>query len=756
MKKSLLFAASALVLAGCSNDDVLSLKNPDVEGPVAIRVSTGTKGTVTRADKTGQEAAELLGENFVVEGIKGDGSSKTEVIDHYNVNYVAGTAGSTDSNTTDWEYVGQDINALTNVVAQAIKYWDFSQPQYDFIAFSKGKNTEAIDEYFSRADASKLGTTDAVYTVKGSVADLKKCYVADLVTVKKADYNDAIVTPKFRNMGAKVRVAFYETVPGYSVKDLEFYLDGKKIVAENTSAKAALYTAGKELPGGTGVISVTFPTVNNESDLDNNKAHISFKADDAADKESVVTFDELNYVIGKELGEKSDGKYLGRASSEATYAGDITAADAAYQLVLPTGTGHALNLRVSYTLEPIDGSEETIRVTGASAIVPAAYSNWQPNFAYTYIFKISQSTNGTTGHSGDPDDPTDESDPAGLFPITFDAIIMDDVEGGVQETITEVGKPAITTYQNGIVVTENDEYKAGNIYAVVEDGRQLYDAADKGNTVGFVQLFTATIDAGALQALSETTVANCFNNGKKVGDVISVTDANGKKLSLTKVTSGFGVQDNIPAADAPHGVNIDVSNAKIVAASAKTYVFQTLTVPAVYNQVPAGDRYHEGITYYSDELGTVVTPAKASTKLSDFYVVLSPAQDAEYASTPEPAGAKYYWTDGIKYYTRTGTGTTADPYVYTEKTDLVDGASVEGLYRLINPAQPATYIKTTETYYDAAISSTEYDINPFYKKVGNDYVKVELSELVLGDLVANPTYTRASKAQYGYKLIKVE
>ena len=223
MKKSLLFAASALVLAGCSNDEVLSPQGTVVDGPVAIRVSTGTKGTVTRADKTGQDAAELLGNNFVVEGIKGDGSSKTEVIDHYNVNYVYGTGGSTESNTPAWEYVGQDINQLTTVIAQAIKYWDFSQPQYDFIAFSKGKNTEAIDEYFSRADASKLGTTDAVYTVKGSVDALKGCYIADLVTVKKADYEDAIVTPKFRNMGAKVRVAFYETVPGYSVKNVKFY-----------------------------------------------------------------------------------------------------------------------------------------------------------------------------------------------------------------------------------------------------------------------------------------------------------------------------------------------------------------------------------------------------------------------------------------------------------------------------------------------------------------------------------------------------
>ena len=742
MKKSLLFAVSALVLAGCSNDDALNNEFP-VEGELLpINFSTGTKGAVTRADKTGKDAADLLGNNFVVEGVKGDGTTGTVVFDHYNVNYVEGTAGSTESNTTDWEYVGQDVNQLTEVAAQAVKYWDFSQAQYDFIAFSKGLNTEDVHTIFSKVDATKLGSTDAAYTAKGTVTQLMNCYIANLETVKKADYQTAIVTPKFRNMGAKVRVAFYETVPGYSIKDLKFYTDAEPITSSTvTTAAATLFTAGKELPGGTGTVSVSFPTVGDETNLDNNQAHILFVADDPDAKVSTLAFGGLNYIMGKELAEKSDAKYLGRASSEATYAG--TSADAAYQFVLPTGTGHALNLRVSYTLEPIDGGPELIYVTGASAIVPAAYTNWQPNYAYTYIFKISKDTNGSTdGPDG----------PVGLFPITFDAVVMDDVEGGVQETITKVATPSITTYQQGIVVTENDEYNAGNIYTVVEDGRQLYSAADKCNTVGFVQLFTAGIEAGALQTINETTVDNCFNNGTWAGNAVSVTDANGKTLSLNKVTAAadFYVTDKIPAADAPHGVDVSVSAAVINATAPNTYVFQTLTLPAVYTA--ASGKYHEGVTYYSDQLGTLATGYAASTKLSDFYILLSPATDAEYAATAEPAGAKFHWTDGIKYFSRTGTGTTGDPYVYTEVTGLSDGASVEGLYRLVNPAKAAQYQKTTDDYYDAA--DTDYDLHPFYKKVGDAFVMVESTELTVGDNITT-AYTLTSKAKYGYKVIKV-
>ena len=73
----------------------------------------------------------------------------------------------------------------------------------------------------------------AAYTFTGTADDLSKCYIADLVTVKKKNedkgtygdkgaYGDPVVLT-FRSLGTKVRIGIYETVPGYSVRDVKFY-----------------------------------------------------------------------------------------------------------------------------------------------------------------------------------------------------------------------------------------------------------------------------------------------------------------------------------------------------------------------------------------------------------------------------------------------------------------------------------------------------------------------------------------------------
>lgn len=107
-------------------------------------------------------------------------------------------------------------------------------------------------------------------------------------------------------------------------------------------------------------------------------------------------------------------------------------------------------IKCDYTLTAEDGHGETINVTGATAAIPAAYSKWEPNTRYTYLFKISENTNGTTGGSDDP---------AGLYPITFDAAVteMTDKTEGTTTTFTA---PSITTYQKGSVEGDTIKYVA--------------------------------------------------------------------------------------------------------------------------------------------------------------------------------------------------------------------------------------------------------------------------------------------------------
>lgn len=562
MKKIKVLTAvlAALVFAGCSNDiyEGEGIVNPDNGAAIAFG---SFKSAVTRAgnEKTGKEAADLLGNAFVVSGYKGSATATvgTMVFDNYQVQYADNTAGTTPSNSRNWEYVGITpiAHATANgITQQTIKYWDYSQPQYDFIAWSTGtktpiySGTPAAGEVLVSAITPANATT-AAYTFTGSAADLSNCYIADLVTVAKSDYQKP-VTLRFRQLGTKVRIALYETIPGYSVKNVEFYSAAASNDASAAAAKLFTTVANDIYTEGT--YTVSYPTVDTPADADNNLAHVSFTG--TGTQATTVSWGGLNYTI-RESGEKSADKvYLGRTSKTASFAGN--ADDDYYVVFMPNESGTNLNLRVNYTLESIDGGGEPIVVKGATAQVPSIYTAWQPGFAYTYVFKISDKTNGHTGvyDPTKPDDTTVNSDPAGLWPITFDAIVVDAEDGdNTQETITLVSTPSITTYQKGSKVVNNDEYLAatGDIFVTVNDG-DTESTPDLAN--GKLQTLTGkaalyTIPAGkteaevidALQLQDDDVPAGVAIKGRSTLELTAATS------TLTNVVE-FGVDGN-PVSD---------------------------------------------------------------------------------------------------------------------------------------------------------------------------------------------------------------
>ncbi len=565
MKKVLLTSLSALLLAGCADNEFLGSEEAQhtINGDKPILFDSGTKAQ-TRAE--GSTAAGLLNNNFVVMGIKGDGSTKTKVFDHYNVNYIEDSANKTETNVAGWEYVGQTKHTLSSASAQNIKYWDYSATQYDFVGFSYGtgvsstSSTEKTFATLSKIDYTKLGTSDAVYTLKGSAEELASAYIADLVTVYNRDGVSEFgktVTLKFRSLGAKVRVALYETVPGYSVKNVKFYnaaWDGSKTTTVGED-KATLFAASKVFPSATskGTMSVYYPTVgwanssNGTLSSDYNLAHVKFAAGSETGDALVktMTFGTLDYKETKDDSE-ADGDYLGRTSNTATYAG--AASNNYYQTVLPLGTKDNLQIRIEYDLVSTDGSDETIHVRDASAVVPAAYADWKPNYAYTYIFKISDATNGWTGVDGSG------NVVQGLTPITFDAVVVD-TEDGIQETITTVSTPSITTYQAGKVVTSGNEYKAGDIYASVMNKTTAVDLSSLTAPAG-VAVYIAT--ATDPKIITETLVQDQLNGSKH-------------DTGITLASCGYELVSEVPASD---GNTLAVSACKFTVASGKTYVFQ--------------------------------------------------------------------------------------------------------------------------------------------------------------------------------------
>ena len=484
MKKVLFFATVLVTFAACTNDEFVGESTPTKNTSEAITFGGGLNA-ITRATHTGSDAATLLGKNFVVEGVKTVSSSAIEVFDNYNVNWVENTADKTLSN--NWEYVNQAIlSGKTAVSMQTIKYWDYAATQYDFWAYSLGGGTATVSSL-----AHDATLTSAAYTFTGSASDLSKVYISDLVTA----YNPAVtgqptfqsqVNLSFRSLVAKIRIGLYETIPGYSVKNVLFY----PAESGTPAATAALYAASATLPSS-GVSTVYFPTVGsgNTTAPDYNKAHISFAA--AGTKTANQTYGTLSYGT-KENYEKTGTEFLHRFSNTPTWAVASGATAGDYSIVLPNEAGTVLTLKVDYTLESTDGSGEEITVHGATAIIPSQYTQWKSNYAYTYIFKISDNTNGKTNAAVDV---------TGLYPITFDAVVVDS-EDNTQETITTVATPSITTYSVTSSVTTSNEYSTSDdIYVIASQDGTLKNLNNYGATLYTVSKAAAT-EAEVIDALN--------------------------------------------------------------------------------------------------------------------------------------------------------------------------------------------------------------------------------------------------------------
>ena len=562
MKKNYLLAVALAIMtmASCSDNDFVGDQgalNSSGNGAIAFNMNTPA---VTRASKTGSDAATLLANNFVVFGYKTVSASEQTVFDNYQVNYVANTANKTESNSANWEYVGyknlpfgttttsggvlntdgvaKNASGSSTNVEQSIKYWDFSASQYDFFAYSLGAgepddgDADSDPQY---AKASQL--SNSTYTLEGNATQLGACYISNKNTLTSLSTSTTEVDLEFRSFLSKVQLGFYEIIPGYSVTEVKFY---PSAAAGDASTTPSLYAASAVLPNG-GKYTITFDS--------EGKPQLALAASDPTPTTiSKIDFSStLTNYAGIDYKEAS-ANYLGRASNAATLTDIIN--------VLPNPANtNALNLKMDFTLVSRDGTGETINMKGATAVIPAAYAQWKPNYKYTYLFKISDNTDAQSGLI------------TGLYPITLDAIVAD-AQDGTQETITTVSDPSITTYANGEMVTANDEYLTGaNIYVVVDNGTTL--------TVGTnAKLYTATVQDGAAQGITEETVKNALANGtESPTGTWTVTDALGKNLVVTSA-AGLSAITSIDASDAPDGHAITVNGAKFTPAE-PTFTAQT-------------------------------------------------------------------------------------------------------------------------------------------------------------------------------------
>ena len=410
MEKNLFLAALAFVaLASCTSDEFVGENtSPTTSNTDGAIIFTSNAPRITRAG--GADAAQTLGYSFNVYATKTTEGKTAAASDDeytnvfaqnaynssdasaghtpYQVWYTSSSANKTSSNTSGWDYVGSVATNHTPTYGygnlelssdQTIKYWDYSAKNYEFVAYKATVKDNTTP--YSITKYNKDG-----FTITATAAELAGLYVADKVTLKTTGdnpdvdnsptkpasaYNKIgdIVQFTFRSSATKVRLGIYETIPGYVVQNIKFRANNTT-TPEFTGATGFAKLSGSfngESSSARGTYDVTYNSTTGVAEFDNKAASPS------------------NYF--------DFGSFVTTAIGETSVTPTWATGSATYQSALPnTDNVSNMILYVDYDLyNSVSG--ETIHVYGAKAVVPSIYMKWNPNYAYTYLFKISDNTN---------------------------------------------------------------------------------------------------------------------------------------------------------------------------------------------------------------------------------------------------------------------------------------------------------------------------------------------------------------------------
>ena len=660
MKKNLLFAAIAhTALAGCSDNSFVGDESPQgsLTGDGAISFNPKA-AAVTRADATGATAAGHLNNKFYVWGIKNEGTdgigaaaTGNLVYNNYVVGWADNSAMSTTSNTEGWEYVGKNLTdaeiacitpngETSGAVSQTIKYWDWGASDYTFYAFS-AKPTDlnaTVGDAKVRVEKTLSVTApstvyDKGYTVTlAAGASLDDLFFSERVNIVRSEGSNASntnrqadntyggnVTFRFHNLASKVRVAMYETIPGYSVT-----LNSFKVVNSTDPTFATMTTTE------TGTFKANF--VNNASGTAGSMDVKYIASAGATQNHPTVSFsptsDAANILtLGDNLKATT---LLGTTVTDATY--DKTAK--AYTSVFPKENNtQNLKLKVCYTLTAVDNSGnattgETITVTDATAEIPANYLKWKPGYAYTYIFKISPNTNGQTGTG---------TTPAGLYPITFDAVETIN-EDGLAEYITTVSEPSITTF--GVKVNSSDAFLA---YVTGGSDYLKPTGTDK------LDIYATIVDDGAVITPTEGTNVNYYSIAYKGG----ATDAEKAGTPITEGSVAEVIAEN-PASPLIVCTKNNDLGAPVTTVPGEDGVDITGTHAVKFANIPAGIYAIEYITtqtYYTSS--STYATSEAFTAAGTLYKDANGTEVADGTYYSSHTGDTYYKREGIKKHAKT-------------------------------------------------------------------------------------------------------
>lgn len=476
MIKNLYILSLLLILAACSSNEYVGETIPN-ERPITLG---GNAGMVTRTGSSQGLEDVLPADNktALIYGIKNTATTWEDVFQNYVLSWQENTAGTTASNSSDWEYVG-GTSMETTPVTQTIKYWDYSASMYNFFAVAPIKTGHSIT-------GSDPTSPDLSYTV--DVDPENPVYFTRVQEVYPSSYGKP-VSLEFQSILSKVRVGLYETIPGYEITNLTFYAPVVASSARPMGQTRALTTEGNNQPILIGANADEFATAGSykiKQNVQNSEMDIQFVSEqqqgqtpqtqknlEIASPNQSDAFISNNPQTGQRPSRCPTFDFghgpvpvLGRTSSEAVMG--ITDDGTGYIPVLSNpNKAHKLSIKCDYTLRSKSaGSEEVIEVKGQTATVPAQYGTWRPNYAYTYLFKITEAG-------------------AGLYPISFDACIETFADNG-DGTVTIVQKPSITTWQYEAVHDGDVNTPERDVHYVTADntGDNTHDVDVQVSTTG--------------------------------------------------------------------------------------------------------------------------------------------------------------------------------------------------------------------------------------------------------------------------------
>lgn len=517
MKKlQFLLAAAAITFAGCSSDSYLGDEefalSQETTGAIAFG---GNAGRMVRSTSNTGTVAEMLDHHFKVYGVKETATAGTftDVFQNYAVwDNTTKTTSNPDGDAADadnksrmngWEYVGNGYGK-GGQTTQTIKYWDYSAPNYHFVAGSPATAFTFDGAATGITKATVTGLAGHLNPNTGTAIKTDPVYIADPVIVAKADYNKEVLL-SFKRQQTFVRVGFFETIPGYSVTEIKFYA----------------YDQANSKWGTTATDNITLASTAENYFMGSNNGTATITYNWSVPTYTFVneasTMTKQNNWYGGALGTFATGTAMGTTSTAPSWGTDADMNTTKYFTVIPSPsalTAQPLLIKCDYVLTADDDKGETIKVSGATAAIPAAFCKWNPNTSYTYLFKISDNTNGTTGTPG-------TTDPEGLFPITFDAAVIAEEDGTQQGTITTVSTPSITTYQVGSVTDEGIKYKKNKpIYFTVQN-----------DETGALKTLTALSNYGT--PVEGNIQVYVTENGKTEADMALARPGEGNKFATT-------------------------------------------------------------------------------------------------------------------------------------------------------------------------------------------------------------------------------